>query len=158
MRPVPTGPCLGLIHAFEGKGGAFEPTRTQDPAGNWEIGWSHKLSGPDDPLWDQTLDAAAADALAIEDLAGAARGVCNALGNAVMSLDDNEYAALIDFAYNEGVAAFTGSTLCRLILAGDLDAADAQFARWVDANIDGKEEVLQGLVRRRAAEARLWAS
>ena len=74
MRPVPAAPCLALIHAFEGSNGSFEPNRVQDPGGLWEIGWSHKLLGQSDPLWDVTITRAEADALALEDLGIAAAG------------------------------------------------------------------------------------
>jgi len=158
MRAIPTEPCLALIHEFEGNEGKFEPTRTQDPAGNWEIGWSHKLSGPDDPLWFATFDQDQADAQALEDLATAAQGVCNALTVAVNSLTDNQYAACIDFAYNVGVGAFAGSTLAHMIKIGSLNLVPAQFSLWVHGKVNGVEVVLPGLVRRRDAEIRAWQS
>ena len=156
MRPLPVDACLALVHAFEGDEGKFEPTRTLDPAGNYEIGWSHKLIGPDDPLWFATLDAGQADALALEDLAKAAEGVCAALGSAVDDLTDNQYAAVIDLAYNIGVGAFAGSTLCHLLVHGNFALAAKQFPLWIHAKVNGHSEVLPGLVRRRDAELDVW--
>lgn len=156
MRALPTVPCLALIHTFEGSAGKFEPQRTPDPTGNQEIGWSHKLSGPDDPLWDSTLTQADADTLALQDLTQAASGVCDAIGSAVDSLTDNQYAAIIDFAYNLGVGAFRGSTLCHYIKTGNLTLAAGEFGKWVHGRVNGAEVVLNGLVRRRAAEAYAW--
>lgn len=156
MRSIPTAPCLALIHEFEGDQGLFEPTRTQDPSGNWEIGWSHKLSGPDDPLWSDILDESAADALALKDLTAAAQGVCNALTVAVNSLTDSQYAACIDFAYNEGAHAFAGSTLCHFIKTGAMHLAPLEFAKWVYAHVNGVAVEEPGLVRRRAAELAAW--
>lgn len=158
MRSIPTAPCLALIHEFEGDQGLFEPTRTQDPSGNWEIGWSHKLSGPDDPLWSDILDESAADALALKDLTAAAQGVCNALTVAVNSLTDSQYAACIDFAYNEGAHAFAGSTLCHFITIGSMNLVPAQFLRWVYEKEDGQMVQSKGLLRRRNAEVRVWQS
>lgn len=156
MRAIPTAACLALVHEFEGSQGAFEATRAQDPAGNWEIGWSHKLSGPDDPLWFATFDQDQADAQALADLATAARGVCVALGDVAASLTDNQYAACIDFAYNEGVSRFAGSTLCHRIVTGSMGLVPAEFGKWVYGSQDGVEVKLNGLVRRRAAEVQVW--
>lgn len=152
MRPIPTEPCLGLIHQFEGRAGKFEPRRTMDPAGNWEIGWSHKLAGDADPLWIATLDAEQADNLALADLAAAASGVCDAVGQMADQLTDGQYAALIDFAYNVGVAAFAGSTLCHMVRMGNLARAPAEFGKWVYAHVNGRPVLEPGLVRRRQAE------
>lgn len=143
-----------MIHAFEGKNGTFEATRQSDPGGLPEIGWSHKLADPEDPLWDSTLDLAQADALAVEDLTEAAQGVCLAIGAA--SLTEGQYAAVIDFAYNEGIGAFAGSTLCKMINAGNLTAAVGEFSKWIYGHVGGKTVILPGLVRRRAAEIAVW--
>ncbi len=157
MRGIPAGPCLSLIHGFEGSGGTFEATRTQDPAGNWEIGWSHKLTGMFDPLWNATIaDLAQADTLALQDLTTAAQGVCDALEAVVDDLTDGQYGALIDFTYNVGVGAFANSTLCRLVKNGAHNLVPAEFMKWVHANVDGVETVLAGLVRRRKAEVTVW--
>jgi lysozyme len=67
---------------------------------------------------------------------------------------DNQFAALVSFAYNCGVQNLKGSTLLRLHNLGDYAGAVQQFGKWVHA--DG--EVLDGLVKRRAAEARLYAA
>ena len=152
MRPVPLA-VLTLVHEFEGNQGRFEPTRTQDPVGNWEIGWSHKLSGPADPLWSANLSADSADNIAMQDMSAAAQAVCKLCGQQTMALlSDNQYAALIDFTYNEGVGHFAGSTLLKKVKAGDKIGASYEFVKWVYAG----GEVLNGLIRRRAAEKALW--
>ena len=157
MDPRVTQLCLGLIHQFEGSGGTFEPTRTTDPAGNYEIGWSHKLSGPDDPLWFATLDQDQADGLALEDLQRTEAGIVETLGGThYAALSPGQCAALIDFAYNEGVGKFAGSTLCHFIMVGAMHLVPAEFGKWVFGNVDGREQVLDGLVRRRAAEVAIW--
>lgn len=156
MRPVPAAPCLALIHAFEGSNGSFEPNRVQDPGGLWEIGWSHKLLGQSDPLWDVTITRAEADALALEDLGKAAAGVCLALGPVVDELTDGQYAVCLDFAYNEGVGRFCGSTFCHYIVIGNMALAPLELPKWVYGHVDGVEQVLPGLVRRRQAELDVW--
>lgn len=60
-------------------------------------------------------------------------------------------AAITDFAYNLGVAAYRGSTLRRRIEAQDIDGAVEQIQRWNRAG----GRVLRGLVLRRQAEAKL---
>ena len=67
-------------------------------------------------------------------------------------LSDNQFSALVCFAYNVGLGALGASTLLRLLNAGDDDAAAEQFGRW------NKQagQVLAGLTRRREAERELF--
>lgn len=67
-------------------------------------------------------------------------------------LSDNEFSALVCLAFNIGLAALGRSTLRRRLLAGDREAAAAQFGRWSRAG--GKR--LPGLVKRRAEERELF--
>lgn len=67
-------------------------------------------------------------------------------------LTQGQFDALVSFVFNVGAGAFKGSTLLRLLNAGDYTGAAAQFARWV--NNDGKP--LSGLVRRRNAERAMF--
>ena len=70
-----------------------------------------------------------------------------------VSLNDNEFSALVSFAYNVGVGAFQGSTLLKLLNANaDRVAVADQLLRWNKA--DGK--VLNGLTRRREYERSLF--
>lgn len=68
------------------------------------------------------------------------------------SCTDNEFSALVSFAFNVGCGALEESTLLRLHRAGKKDAAADQFGRWTK----GGGRVLPGLVKRRAAEAALY--
>lgn len=65
---------------------------------------------------------------------------------------DNQFSALVSFAFNLGEGSLKTSTLRRMHMAGDYAGAQAQFARWNKAG--GK--VLAGLVKRREAEAALY--
>jgi len=69
-----------------------------------------------------------------------------------VDLDQNQYDALVCFAYNVGCGAMRTSTLLKLLNAGDFNGAAAQFQRW---NKAGKVE-LAGLTRRRIAERDLF--
>ncbi|MDX2027717.1 MAG: lysozyme [Alphaproteobacteria bacterium] len=68
-------------------------------------------------------------------------------------LNDNQFAALVSFAFNVGIANFERSTLLTLLNRGWYEQVPAQLMRWNRAS----GEVLGGLSRRRAAEGRLWS-
>lgn len=81
----------------------------------------------------------------------------NAIEKDVLSLvkvplTQNQFDALVSFAYNVGLGAFQDSTLLKLLNAGDIDGASKQFERWNKAG--GK--VSNGLTRRRNAEKALF--
>lgn len=63
-------------------------------------------------------------------------------------LTDGQLVSLIDFVYNLGIGSLSKSTLLKLILAGDFEAASEEFEKWNRAN--GK--VLYGLTLRRKKE------
>lgn len=67
-------------------------------------------------------------------------------------LTQHQFDALVDFCFNAGNTAFAGSTLLRMLNAGDYDGASKQFARW---DVAGGVHLL-GLQRRRAGELQLW--
>jgi lysozyme len=68
-------------------------------------------------------------------------------------LNDNQFGALLSFAYNAGVGALQRSTLLKLVNANPNNPLIRQeFNKWNKAG--GK--VLLGLTRRRTAEAELY--
>jgi hypothetical protein len=67
-------------------------------------------------------------------------------------LKQNQFDALVSFAFNVGLGALGKSTLLKKLNAGQYDAVPAELMKWTKAG--GKE--LPGLVRRRRAEAALW--
>ena len=69
-----------------------------------------------------------------------------------MPVTQNQFDALVCFAYNVGIGNLKSSTLLRMINDGQANAAGSQFLRWNKAN--GK--VLSGLVNRRQAEMELF--
>jgi lysozyme len=70
-----------------------------------------------------------------------------------VQLNDNEFAALVSFAYNCGIGNLTSSTLLKLLNANaDKTAVGDQFLKWDHAA--GK--VMAGLTRRRQAERSLF--
>ena len=65
-----------------------------------------------------------------------------------ITLDQNEFNALVDFVYNVGQGNFANSTLLRDLNAGDVDLAANQFQAWDKSG----GNVIAGLLRRRIAE------
>lgn len=63
-------------------------------------------------------------------------------------LAQGEFDALVDFAFNLGCQSLNGSTLLRLLNAGDYHGAAAEFEKW--DHVGGK--IVAGLLRRRQAE------
>jgi lysozyme len=69
------------------------------------------------------------------------------------NVSENNFSALVSFAYNVGMGNFQRSTLLRKVNANPKDPSiRAEFNKWVRA----KDRVMQGLVKRRNAEAELY--
>lgn len=137
--------ALPLVQRFEGcRLQAYpDPATGGDP---WTIGWGQ--TGPDivpGLVWTQ----AQADEALRRELALFGERV-DAL--VLVHLEPHEMAALASFAYNCGIGNLRGSTLLRLLNAGDRKGAANQFLRWNRAA--GK--VMRGLTIRRAAERALF--
>jgi lysozyme len=139
-----------------------------DPVGIWTIGWGHAIRDPKTgaflrgkgararafALFPGGITVAQASALVRADLLDAAARV-TALTEQV-PLTDNQHAALCSFEFNCG--ALRGSTLLKLLRAGDYAGAAEQFGRWVNGTDPktGKKVVLRGLVSRRRDERALF--
>lgn len=67
-------------------------------------------------------------------------------------LSDNQFGALVSFAFNVGEGNFGKSTLLKKLNAGDYDSVPSELMRWVHS----KGKRMQGLVNRRAQEGALW--
>ena len=68
------------------------------------------------------------------------------------SVTQNQFDALVSFAYNLGAGALRNSTLLKRLHAGDVKGAADEFPKWNKAA--GK--VLEGLTRRRMMERQLF--
>lgn len=68
-------------------------------------------------------------------------------------LTDNQFGALVSFAYNCGVTALAGSTLLKKVnINPNDDSIGLEFMKWTKA----KGVVLPGLVKRRQSEKELY--
>jgi lysozyme len=136
---------IDLVKRFEG----LELESYQDIAGIWTIGYGHtETAGP-----DQKISASEAEALLRRDLKPREKAVSEL---ASVSLNQNEFDALVSFVYNVGIAGFRGSTARKRLNRGDrLGAADA-LMWWNKATVNGVLREVTGLTRRRAAERGLF--
>src|SRR5690606_20869490 len=130
-----------LIKSFEG----CELEAYLDVAGIPTIGWGH--TGPEVKL-GQKITQAEADRLFDLDTDRFEAAVDSLTkGHAT----DNQFAALVSFAYNVGAEALKTSTLLRKHNSGDYAGAAAEFGKWNKARVGGKLVVVKGLTRRREA-------
>lgn len=132
---------LQLIKEFEG----CKLTAYKCPADVWTIGYGS--TGPHVKP-GMTITQVQADELLRSDLRRFEDGVASLAKVAT----DNQYSALVSFAFNLGLEALKTSTLLRLHNEGKYADAQTQFARWNKAG----GQVLSGLTRRRTAEAVLY--
>lgn len=67
-------------------------------------------------------------------------------------LTENQYGALVSFAFNLGEANFMWSTVRKKVNAREFEGVAKELSKWVNGG--GKRD--EGLVRRRKAEAYLF--
>jgi len=139
---------LRLVKSFEGY-----HTRLPDggckayrcPAGVWTCGWGCTEGVTANTRWTE--------AQATERLAAEIAKFETAVDQLVtVPLNQNQFDALVSFAYNCGAGALKKSTLLKLVNKGKFEAAAKQFPRWNR----GGGKVLPGLVARRAREEALF--
>ncbi len=130
-----------LVKSFEG----FSTTTYICPAGVPTIGYGHtgNIAGP--ITKEQGEELFKKD---IEKFVGQLKPYID------VELTDNQFSAVVSFAYNVGVGNFKISSLRRYINNKQFDLAANEFPKWIHAN--GK--VLPGLVKRREAEKQLFLS
>lgn len=152
MRITTTGAAgIELIKSFEG----FYAKPYPDPAtGNkpYTIGYGTTVypSGKRVELTDPPIDESTALVYLSHDLKTFEYGVDSLTRD---DINQNQFGALTSFAYNCGLQNLKISTLLKKVNANPNDPTiAAEFVRWNKAN--GK--VMNGLTRRRKAEAQLY--
>lgn len=119
----------------------------QDAVGVWTIGYGStgEHVHPGDVITEARAEELLRDDLArFEDYVATNCDPCT----------DNQFAALVSFAFNLGNESLKTSTLRRKHMEGDYAGAAGEFGKWVNAG----GRVLPGLVKRRAKEAQLYRS
>lgn len=141
--------CIDLIKQFEG----YSSVPYLCPAKVWTIGYGSTRYENGVPI--KPTDPAIDEARAIKIMQTTLKDYEAAVNRYVtVKLNQNQFDALVDFAYNLGNKALLNSTLLKRINEGNFLAANNEFRKWVYAN--GVK--LQGLVRRREAERLLFSS
>ena len=121
----------------------------KDGGGVWTNGWgnTHRV----------TPGAAITQEQADKDLLANVQDAVDCVNDSVrVKLTQDQFDALVDFAFNAGCGAFKGSTLLRKLNAGDFVGADAQFAVWNKIRVNGVLTASKGLDNRRIAEDALF--
>jgi lysozyme len=131
-----------LIKSFE----SLRLTAYQDQRGVWTIAWGH--TGPE-VVKGLTCTTEQAENWFLEDTQFAVNGVNVSIDT---NISQNQFDALVSFTYNVGVGSEAHSTLAKLVNAGDMAGAAAQFPLW--DHVDGVANA--GLLRRREAEQALF--
>ena len=115
------------------------------PAGVWTIGYGHTA----DVKEGDSIDQEAAEAFLIEDLETFEQAVTRLVE---VPLTQQQFDALVSWTFNLGAGNLAESTLLRKLNNYQYAEVPEQMMRWVKAG----GQVLDGLVRRRAAEAALF--
>ena len=134
---------IDLIKHFEG----CELEAYKCPAGVWTIGYGH-IKGVSEGM---TITQEEAEQMLKDEMAEY-EGYVNKL--VTVELNQNQFDAMVSWVYNLGGGNLKASTLLKVLNEGDYAGVPAQMMRWNKAG--GK--VLEGLTRRRQAEADLFAT
>ncbi len=130
-----------LLKHFEG----CETTAYQDSVGVWTIGYGH-TKGVHKGM---TITTSEADSMLLEELKEYESYVENMV---TVELTQEQFDALTVWVYNLGPTNFKNSTLLKKLNSGDYSAVPTEIKRWNKAG----GQVLQGLVKRREAEAAMF--
>lgn len=143
--------CLELVKKWEG----FRPEAYLDPVGIPTIGYGtiRYPNGNKVQLGDKITEHEAEAFLKLE---------CDAVAREIsklvdgLSLNQNQFDALVSFCYNIGIGAFQNSTLLKKLKKKDITGASSEFEKWVNGTVNGKKTKLPGLVTRRKEEQELF--
>jgi len=136
---------IELLKQFEG----YRATAAALPQGGWTIGYGHTKSarkGASIPEND-------AEALLHYDLIEVVQAVNDLT---YTPLNQNQFDALVCFAFNVGLDNFRRSTVLRRVNEGALLQAACLLEMWRKAEVQGEKIVVDALVRRRAAEKAMF--
>ncbi|HEV8286018.1 MAG TPA: lysozyme [Chitinophagaceae bacterium] len=151
---VPDNTCFEFIKSKEG----LELKAYQDSAGIWTIGYGTIIYEDQTPVKKgDVITQERADELIEREISSKSAKVNAAVAN--VPVNQNQFNALVSFAYNVGTGALLSSTLLKRVKAdpSDPNIRDA-FMMWNKAHVNGKLVAVKGLTNRRAAEANLYFS
>ncbi len=137
--------AITLIKRFEG----FRTKAAELEDGRWTIGYGHTRTA----RGGTQIAEADAEALLLYDLINVAHAV-NEWTYA--PLNQNQFDALVSFAFNIGLENFRRSTTLRRINEGRMLEAALAMELWRRADFEGERIVVDALVRRRSYEKSLF--
>jgi lysozyme len=137
--------AVALIKRFEG----FRAKAAELEDGRWTIGYGHTKTA----RGGTEIAEADAEALLLYDLINVAHAV-NEWTYA--PLNQNQFDALVSFAFNIGLENFRRSTTLRRVNEGRMLEAALTMELWRRADFEGERIVVDALVRRRAYEKILF--
>ena len=143
--------AIALLKQLEG----FEANVYRNGGGRETIGYGHLVRAGEG--WSGGITEAEGEQLLYRDLSKAEQAV-NQLVKA--PLNQNQFDAIVIWTYNLGPTNLKSSTLLKRLNSGHFEDVPNQLARWVwvTHKDTGKKEKLNGLVKRRNAEIKLWNS
>jgi lysozyme len=137
--------AVDLIKRFEG----YRMKAAQLPDGRWTLGYGHTLTA----RGGASVSEQDAEALLLYDLITVAHAVNE---NVYTPLNQNQFDALVCFAFNIGTENFVRSGVLRRLNEGSLLQAACAMEMWRKADFEGERIVIDALVRRRSAEKTLF--
>lgn len=138
---------LSLIKSFEG----FSSRPYLCPAGVWTIGYGSTRLADGSPVTKSTPIVSEEDATKL--LEGTLEAYERAVDAAVdVSINQNQFDALVSLCYNIGTGNLSKSTLIRVLNLGNSIKAADEFLRW--NKVKGKP--IKGLTIRREEERKLF--
>ena len=134
---------IDLIKKFEG----LRLESYKCPAGLWTIGYGNTM-------WENTIKVKENQVIDIQRAEKLLTYWVNKYADKInLKVNQNQFDALVSFAYNVGIGNFDSSTLKKKVIANPNDPTIRdEFMKWVSSK--GKQ--LPGLVKRREAEANLY--
>ena len=137
--------AITLIKRFEG----FRAKAAELEDGRWTIGYGHTKTA----RAGTEIAEADAEALLLYDLINVAHAVNEWT---FAPLNQNQFDALVSFAFNIGLENFRRSTTLRRINEGRMLEAALAMELWRRADFEGERIVVDALVRRRSYEKSLF--
>ena len=137
---------INLIKKYEG----FRSHAYRDAVGVWTIGYGHtSMAGTPNVSKGLKISRRQGETILARDVEKFARAIQPLI---TVELNENQFSALVSFAYNVGVGGFKRSSVLKRVNARQFDAVPHRLSLWVKAG----GRTLRGLVARRAAEADLF--
>ena len=136
---------LNLIKEFEG----LKTNAYRDAANVPTIGFGHTKGVKDGDSITEQFATAMLDK-ELREYEGYVDQMVN------VPLNENQHAALVSFVYNLGPTNLSQSSLLRELNNGNYNRVPSELKRWNKARVNGELTELEGLTRRRQAEADLF--